>query len=352
MSTSSPSSLELRGVSVTIDQQEILRHLDLSIMPGEMFVVLGCAGSGKTTLLRAIAGLDPLLGGEIWIDEHDITRCAERKRGIAMMMADFPLWPNLNVSRNVGFPLKRQGLRRPEVQQRTAEILSAVGLNDFHRHMPAQLGNGQQQRVALARTLVANARITLLDEPFSAQHLRTRDQLLILLKRRQEQSALTTLFATEDPKQALRLADRIAILHHGELQQIGTPRELYDAPDSRLVAEFLGRANLIEGEIEYAGDQPLFHANNGIVIPVFERQLKRARTGWAMFRPHDLHVVAPDSEPFGDDIRLSGRIEQKEFRGGTMRRSCGRNIAQPVRARFSWRSNTGMTMPLFAWNSG
>jgi iron(III) transport system ATP-binding protein len=173
--------------------------------------------------------------------------------------------------------------------------------------------------VALARTLINGFPVKLLDEPFSAQDARLRERLLRILKQRQQQSMATTLLTTQDRSEALRVADRIALIHDGELQQVGTPVELYDTPRNRYVADYMGSTNLFDGEIEYAGDQPLFRTDNGIVIPLFDRPLKRARTGSAMFRPHDLHIIERDQEPFGDQIRFSGRVEQIEFLGETIR---------------------------------
>jgi len=319
MTTTEPASLELRGLDVSIDQHQILRDIDLSILPGELFVLLGGAGDGKSTLLRAIAGLDPVSSGEIWIDDREITRLAVNRRGVALMLQTFPLWAHMTVAKNVAFGLSRQGLGRAETRRRVEEELALLGLSDFYRHLPKQLSPAQQQRVALARTLVAGMQATLLDEPFSAQDAQLRERLVRALKKRQLQSATTTVLTTQDRSEALRVADRIALIHEGELQQVGTPMELYDSPRNRYVAEYMGDVNLIDGEIEYAGDQPLFRTANGIVIPLFDRVLKRARTGSAMFRPHDLHIIRSDEEPFGDQIRFSGRVEQAEFLGDAVR---------------------------------
>jgi iron(III) transport system ATP-binding protein len=319
MNDSQPASLQLRSLHVIIEQQEILREIGLDILPGEFFAILGGAGSGKSTLLRTIAGLDPVASGEIWIDDRQITRTPPHRRSAALMLESFPLWPHMTVARNVAFGLRRQGLPRREIRRRVDLELAFVGLSEFRRHLPWQLSPSQRQRVALARTLVSSARIALLDEPFSAQDAQRREHLLRILRRRQQQSATTTLFTTQDRAEALRVADRIAVIHQGELQQVGPPMELYDTPRTRHVAEYLGSANLIDGEIEYAGDQPLFQAENGIVIPLFDHALKRPRTGVAMFRPHDLHIVRRDEEPFGDQIRLTGRVEQTEFLGDTLR---------------------------------
>lgn len=319
MTQQQPASLELHGLEVTLEQQEILRKIDLGILPGELFVLLGGAASGKSTLLRSIAGLDPATAGEIWIDDQEITRLPARQRGTALMFQSFPLWPHMSVAKNIAFALRRRGLPAAEVKKRVEEELAFVGLSEFQRHLPWQLSDSQRQRVALARTLIADARINLLDEPLSAQDAQLRGRLLRVLRKRQQQAGTTTLLTTQDRDEALRIADRIAVIHEGELQQIGSPMELYDMPHNRHVAEYMGSANLIDGEIEYAGDQPLFHADNGIIIPLFDQAVKRPRTGSAMFRPHDLHIVRRDEAPFGDQIRFTGRVEQIEFLGDIMR---------------------------------
>ena len=319
MTSTEPASLELRNLEVTIDQHQILRAINLHVLPGELFVLLGGGGSGKSTVLRSIAGLDPLAGGEIWIDDLEITRTAVSGRGTALLMQTFPLWSHMRVAGNIAFGLRNQGLSRAQTRERVERILALFGLGDFYYHMPWQLNPSQQQRVALARTLVGDARIMLLDEPFSAQDVQLRERLAATLKKHQQQSATTTLLSSQDRHEAMRIADRIALIYEGELQQVGTPMELYDSPSNRYVAEYMGSANLIDGAVEYAGDQPLFRTANDIVIPLFDDVVKRPRTGSAMFRPHDLHLVRRDQAPFGDQIRLNGRVEQTEFLGDIVR---------------------------------
>lgn len=319
MTSAAPSSLELRQVEVQIDRCEVLRRIACHVLPGELFVVLGGAGAGKSTLLRAIAGLDPVSAGEIWLDDRNITRRAVHKRRVALLLQNYPLWPHMTVSRNVAFGLRQRRRPRAEIRAVVRRELAYIGLGEFHRHLPWQLSPAQRQRVALARTLAAGARVNLLDEPFSAQEARQRERLLRALRQRQQHSGTTTLLTTQDRAEALRVADRIALLHNGELQQVGTPIELYDTPRSRHVAEYLGSANLLDGEIEYVGDQALFRAENGVVIPLFDRTVRRARTGAAMFRPHDLHIVRANEAPFGDLIRFTVRVEQIEFLGDTLR---------------------------------
>lgn len=314
-----PASIGLRAVDVIIREQEILRRINLDVLPGELFVLLGTAGAGKSTLLRCIAGLDPISRGDVWIDERPITRVAARRRPTALMFQSYLLWPHMSVAENILFALHRSGLTHRQRRERVAQELAFVGLAEFGRHLPSQLSAGQQQRVALARTLAADARIDLLDEPFSAQDTGLRERLLRGLRRRQQQGTTTTLLATPERDEAMRVADRIAVIHQGELQQLGTPRELYDAPCNRRVAVATGSVNLLDGEIEYVGEQALFRTHNGMVIPLFDHPVKRARTGAAMFRPQDLHIVGADQAPFGDQIRFAGRVEQREFLGDRLR---------------------------------
>ncbi len=319
MNQAHPASLELRAATLTVGREEVLHPTDLHVLPGELFVVLGTADSGKSGLLRAIAGLDRLSAGQILLDGRVISHTPARRRDVALMLQSFPLWPHLDVGENVAFAAKRRGLGRHAVRERVMHELAFVGLTDFVRHLPSQLSPGQRQRVALARTLAADSHLCLLDEPFSAQSPQLREQLRGLLRRRQQQIGFTTLLATPDPDLALRIADRIAVLHSGELHQVGTPLELYDTPQTRQVATLTGAANLIDGEIELAGDQAMFHGENGVVIPLFDHALRRSRTGTAMFRPQALHIVSAEQAPIGDEIRLNGRIEEIEFMGDKVR---------------------------------
>jgi len=319
MKDEQPASIELRAVDVAIRRQEILHRISLSVLPGELFVLLGAAGSGKSALLRSIAGLDPVSTGEIWLDDREITHTPARKRPLALMFQSFPLWPHMTVAGNVEFALRRSRLPRGARHARAERELALVGLAEFARHLPSQLSASRRQRAALARTLAADARVNLLDEPFSAQDVRLRERLLRALRKRQQLGKVTTLLSTQDRVEAMRVADRMAIIHQGQLQQLGTPMELYDAPCNRHVAACTGSVNLLDGEVEYAGDQPLFHTHNGMVIPLFDRPFKRARTGAAMFRPQHLHIIRKDEALFGDQIRFTGRVEQIEFLGDRRR---------------------------------
>ncbi|MCB1788936.1 MAG: ABC transporter ATP-binding protein [Gammaproteobacteria bacterium] len=319
MNAPHPASLELRGVHASIEREEVLHGIDIDVLPGELCFVLGAGGAGKSALLRCIAGIDTLTAGHVCIDGRNLGGVAAHRRNIALLPQSYPLWPNRNVAENVAFAPRQHGLLRGAVIDRVEAELGFVGLQEFADHLPAQLTAAQRQRVALARTLAADSPICLLDEPFGEQPARLRERLLQLLRRRQQHGGQTMLLATRDGDCALRFADRIVLLHNGELQQAGAPVELYDNPANRFVAEYFGNVNLIDGEIELVGEQAMFRGRNGIVIPLFDDAPVRPREATAMFRPYDLRIVGGKRVPTAGQIRLSGRIELIEFLGTDLR---------------------------------
>jgi iron(III) transport system ATP-binding protein len=220
---------------------------------GEFFAFLGPSGSGKTTLLRLIAGFGTPTQGRILIGERDVTTLAPWSRNVGMVFQNYALWPHMNVAKNVAFGLERRRLPRAEILRKVREALELVGLTAFADRRPAQLSGGQQQRVALARTLVIEPEVLLLDEPLSNLDARLRVDMRSELRALQRKLGLTAIYVTHDQEEANAIADRIAVLDGGRIQQIGTPLELYDRPANRFVATFLGTANLVEGVIEPGG---------------------------------------------------------------------------------------------------
>jgi iron(III) transport system ATP-binding protein len=227
----------------------VLDDVNLEVARGELFAFLGPSGSGKTTLLRLIAGFGTPSSGRIRIGERDVSRLPPWSRNVGMVFQSYALWPHMTVAKNVAFGLERRRLARPEIASRVAEALALVGLTTFAERRPAQLSGGQQQRVALARTLVIAPDVLLLDEPLSNLDAKLRVEMRAELRRLQRKLGITAIYVTHDQEEANAIADRIAVLHEGRIQQIGTPVELYDRPASRFVATFLGTVNLIEGRI-------------------------------------------------------------------------------------------------------
>jgi iron(III) transport system ATP-binding protein len=225
-----------------------LDRLDLTIRPGELFFLLGPSGCGKTTLLRALAGFNLPDEGKIFFGDEDVTRLAPHLRNTGMMFQSYALWPHLTVAENVAFGLEERRVPKPETARRVAEALAAVRMEPFAARRPNQLSGGQQQRVALARALVVRPRCLLLDEPLSNLDAKLRHELRAEIRRVCQEFKLTTIYVTHDQKEALAIADRLAVLDGGRILQTGAPREVYRRPTSRKVAHFIGETDFIAGK--------------------------------------------------------------------------------------------------------
>ena len=227
----------------------VLDDVSLDVGKAEFFAFLGPSGSGKTTLLRLIAGFGTPAKGRILIGERDVTGLPPWSRGTGMVFQSYALWPHMNVAKNVAFGLERRRLPRTEILRKVEAALELVGLSALADRRPSQLSGGQQQRVALARTIVIEPEVLLLDEPLSNLDAKLRVEMRVELKALQRKLGLTAIYVTHDQEEANAIADRIAVLDQGRIQQIGAPTDLYDHPANRFVATFLGTANLIEGRI-------------------------------------------------------------------------------------------------------
>ncbi|QUS41583.1 ABC transporter ATP-binding protein [Tardiphaga alba] len=224
-------------------------ELSLDIREGEFFALLGPSGCGKTTLLRMLAGFETPDSGRIELNGEDIAAVPPHQRPVNMMFQNYALFPHLSVRDNIGFGLKNAGLTRIGIDARVADMISLVKLNGLEQRKPHQLSGGQKQRVALARALARHPKLLLLDEPLAALDKKLREETQTELIRLQRQLGLTFVIVTHDQDEAMSMADRIGVMHGGRLQQLATPRQLYEAPASRWVAEFVGDINLVEGEI-------------------------------------------------------------------------------------------------------
>lgn len=243
-------SVSLLGVSARFGSQPVLEKVELQVQPGELFFLLGPSGCGKTTLLRIIAGLCQPSAGRLLFDGRDVTDLPVHQRNTAMVFQSYALWPHMNVEQNVAFGLQERKLPKAEIQVRTREALEAVQMAELGERKIHQLSGGQQQRVALARALSVRPDCLLLDEPLSNLDAQLRHQMRSQIRDICRKFRLTAIYVTHDQKEALSIADRIAILDKGRLAQVGTPRELYQRPQSRQVAAFLGETNFIEGVLK------------------------------------------------------------------------------------------------------
>ena len=240
-------SISIRQLFKRFGKQTVLAGIDLDIAAGELFFLLGPSGCGKTTLLRHIAGFYTPNEGSIYFDDHDVTRLPAHKRGTGMMFQSYALWPHLNVAQNVAFGLEERKRPRKEIEHRVTEALHLVQLDGLGARKIQQLSGGQQQRVALARAMVIQPRALLLDEPLSNLDAKLRLEMRSEIRRLCKERGLTGIYVTHDRDEALSMADRLAIMDGGKLVQIGTPEEVYRFPATRMVAEFIGESNFIEG---------------------------------------------------------------------------------------------------------
>ncbi|NDV62434.1 ABC transporter ATP-binding protein [Puniceicoccales bacterium CK1056] len=230
-----------------------LKGVDLEIAPGELFFLLGPSGCGKTTLLRCLAGFYIPERGTIHFGKSDVTRLAPHKRNTGMMFQSYALWPHMTVAENVAFGLEQRHVNRKEKQARVEEALASVRMEKYASRKPNQLSGGQQQRVALARSLVIRPQCLFLDEPLSNLDAKLRMEMRQEIRRVCKEYNLTTIYVTHDQKEALSIADRMAILSEGEILQLGTPAGVYKRPKSAFVADFIGETNFIEGTVVRAG---------------------------------------------------------------------------------------------------
>ena len=242
--------IDIENVTKRFGKVAAVSAVNLSIQEGELFTLLGPSGCGKTTLLRLIAGFYSPDEGEIRFDGMRVNEMPPSERGIGMVFQNFALWPHMTVSENVSYGLKLRKIGRTEIANRVATVFERVRMSAFGDRYPGQLSGGQQQRVALARALVLNPKILLLDEPLSNLDAKIRVQVRQEIRKLQQELGITTLYVTHDQEEALTLSDRIAVFNQGKVFQVGLPKDLYERPVNRFVADFIGINNLIDGTIE------------------------------------------------------------------------------------------------------
>jgi spermidine/putrescine ABC transporter ATP-binding subunit len=262
-------ALRLRELTRVFRETRAVDRLNLAIEPGSMVALLGPSGCGKTTTLRMVAGLIEPSAGEIFLDDRPISRLPAHRRNIGMLFQNYALFPHMNVADNVAFGLEARGIARDARAARVAAALQLVQLGDYGMRMPAQLSGGQQQRVALARALVIQPTLLLLDEPLGALDKSLRQEMQVELRGLQRRLGITTVMVTHDQDEALTMADRIAIMRDGQLEQTGSPAEVYQRPASRFVASFLGAANFFQGRVDRVAEgSARIAAEGGAVLTV------------------------------------------------------------------------------------
>jgi spermidine/putrescine transport system ATP-binding protein len=290
--------------------------VDLQIAEGEFFSLLGPSGCGKTTTMRMIAGFEEPTRGEIRLHGQDVTGVPPNKRDINMVFQSYALFPHMNVFENVAFGLRRKGVAKAEITSRVAEMLAIVDLTGREQRRPRELSGGQQQRVALARALVNHPRALLLDEPLGALDLKLRQAMQVELKRIQREVGITFVYVTHDQNEALTMSDRIAVMNEGRVEQLGSPREIYEHPATRFVAGFIGTSNLLTGKVTGTGAdgaQVGAGPQERLVLPVAERQLTVGDSVEFTVRPEKISLSA--DRPGDGGCQLRGTVTEVVYLG-------------------------------------
>lgn len=334
--------IRLQSVSKHFGPFTAVDNVDLEIYKGELFSLLGGSGCGKTTLLRMLAGFETPSSGSIFIDGIDMTNVPPYERPVNMMFQSYALFPHMTVEKNVAYGLQRDGIDKQQIKKRVDEMLAMVELTQFSKRKPHQLSGGQKQRVALARSLVKQPKVLLLDEPLAALDKRLRENTQFELMKIQDQLGVTFIVVTHDQEEAMTLSTRIAMMDAGRFMQIGTPTEIYEFPESRLVANFIGSANIFEGRVSENGPdhvvvqckQPQceFYIDHGFSI-------QEGTKVWAAIRPEKIRVSRTPPESIQpnqmkgiiDDIGYLGKLSiyRVKVGGDTVIEITSPNLSRP-----------------------
>ncbi|MGS2744071.1 ABC transporter ATP-binding protein [Halomonas sp. LS-001] len=310
--------LEVKRLTKRFDDAVAVDDVNLQVKRGEIFALLGGSGSGKSTLLRMLAGFETPSEGRIVLDGTNITQMPPHKRPINMMFQSYALFPHLTVAQNIAFGLKQDRLPKEEIEARVTHMLKLVHMHRLAKRKPHQLSGGQRQRVALARSLAKRPKLLLLDEPMGALDKKLRTEMQLEVVEIIEQVGVTCIMVTHDQEEAMTMADRVAIMSDGWIEQVGSPVDIYESPASRMVAEFVGTVNMFEGEITKDAADHCY-----IVSPDLERPLyidhgittqADSRRVWAALRPEKIWLTR--QQPEGDYNWEQGKVEDIAYLGG------------------------------------
>ena len=293
----------------------VVKALDLSIAQGEFLTLLGPSGSGKTTTLMMLAGFETATSGEIYLDGERINDIPPNKRGLGMVFQNYALFPHMSVADNVAFPLSVRKMSKADASERVRKALEMVQMTGFEARKPAQHSGGQQQRIALARALVFEPKLLLMDEPLGALDKQLREHMQYEIKRLHETLGITVVYVTHDQAEALTMSDRIAVFHEGRVQQLATPAELYESPENSFVAQFIGENNRLRGMVKAIRDgRASVECESGEVIDAMAVRAQVGRPTLVSIRPERVEIDAAQAE-----VETTGVVEEIIYLGDHIR---------------------------------
>ncbi len=297
--------IELKGISKSFDGETVLKSMDLTIYEGEFVTLLGPSGCGKTTTLRIIGGFETADEGQLFFDGEEISHVPAYQRHINTVFQKYALFPHLNVYENIAFPLRRKKMSEEEIKEKVTEKLRMVALSGFENKSVTTLSGGQQQRVAIARALVGEPKVLLLDEPLGALDLKLRKDMQSELKNIQRAIGITFIYVTHDQEEALSMSDTIVVIANGEIQQMGTPTDIYNEPKNAFVADFIGESNIVDGVM--LEDRKV--RMSGHTFDCVDSGFEKNEPVDVVIRPEDVDVVKPE------DGMLTGEVTHVTFKG-------------------------------------
>ncbi len=313
------SSVRFEEVVKKYGDLTALESLNFDIGAGEFMTLLGPSGCGKTTTLRLIAGFITPTNGQIFLGDMEITHLAPQDRNVGMVFQDYSLFPHMTIAENIAFGLKERRVDKATTAARVQELLELIELPDVAERHPAQLSGGQQQRVAVARAVAYAPRVLLMDEPLGALDLKLRESMQIELRRIQQELGITAVYVTHDQSEAMNMSDRIAVMNHGVLEQVGTAEEIYDRPRTKFVAGFVGQINFLESRIvEINGDAAVVDACGTRFATHGRGPFTVGATATVAIRPERLTLRPPGTED-NDGARIDGAVEAITFAGNLVR---------------------------------
>jgi putative spermidine/putrescine transport system ATP-binding protein len=310
------TKLKLTAISKKYGEVDALVDVDLLVRKGECVTLLGPSGSGKTTLLNIVAGLLPLDAGDVWIENRLSTHLPPFERDIGMVFQNYALFPHMSVYENIAFPLRMRRMGKAEIRTRVLKALAAVSLADKTDRAPSELSGGQQQRIALARALVYEPSIILMDEPLAALDKKLREYLQLEIRRVQRQLGITMLYVTHDQQEALLLSDRICLMNEARIVQVGTPDELYFRPKTMFAANFIGESNIFSADVlDTSADSVMLRGPGTCMLrATTDVPVSKGQVVTAMIRPERLRLRTMDHKASKEN-RMQARIEEKVFLG-------------------------------------